>query len=201
MNSFEAALSDGDTVTLERLLQANPSLARNVLDTKDPPLILAVSLGKHDVVRLLLRFGADANAHADSGASGWECAVSAAVWDGDLDMLQIFLDAGQDVNTKFRDGSTALFVAAMGSLRAMDRLLNAGAEVNARDVKGKTPLMCAADALESDSSEPALCRVARLLAAEADASVSTVDGVSVAQIAARQLEHPEIGLLLKRCLA
>jgi uncharacterized protein len=62
---------------------------------------------------------------------------------GNLDIFQILLAAGADVNIKDRSGETALSKAAYwGHLEIVNLLLSAGAEVNGIDnEEGSAPLM------------------------------------------------------------
>lgn len=66
----------------------------------------------------------------------------AAVRRGDLPAVKALLDAGVDVNAKFRYGTTALFPACdRGHTEIVKLLLERGAEVNVRDTfYGATPL-------------------------------------------------------------
>ena len=70
----------------------------------------------------------------------------AAVRRGDLAAVTSLLDAGVDVNAKFRYGTTALFPACdRGHTEIVKLLLERGAEVNVRDTfYGATPLTWAA---------------------------------------------------------
>ena len=72
---------------------------------------------------------------------------------GFAEIVRRLLDAGVDVNRRYRNNMTALMWAASYEdgvgIRAAESvinlLLNAGAEVNAADGRGRTPLMMAAD--------------------------------------------------------
>lgn len=61
---------------------------------------------------------------------------------GDTDMLQEFITAGFDLNTRDSKGYTALILAAYsGHKDATEQLINAGADVCAKDNRGNTALM------------------------------------------------------------
>jgi hypothetical protein len=69
-------------------------------------------------------------------------ALSEAARRGDAATVKALLDAGVDVNTKFRYGNTALsFACDRGHLEVVKVLLDAGADVNVKDTfYGATPL-------------------------------------------------------------
>jgi uncharacterized protein len=66
--------------------------------------------------------------------------MSAAYYGKVQDVRQL-LDRGVDVNSRYRDGETALMFAALkGHLNVVKLLLERGAKVNAKDVRGNTAL-------------------------------------------------------------
>lgn len=90
---------------------------------------------------------------------------------GDLDTVRLFLKAGMSPDVRFRDGDTALMIAAgCGRAEIVEALLNGGAKLEAKDQGGHTALLVAffgamaaevpAEALQSfvgDEKESALC--------------------------------------------
>lgn len=96
-------------------------------DTKE-----ALSSSYDAIAQLLLRSGADVNAHSESYVFPLVLAVSK----GDNWMTQLLLDSGADVNVNARSwiNATALTVAAEGGHdKTVQLLLNAGADVNIRN--------------------------------------------------------------------
>ena len=94
-----------------------------------------------DVVRLLIKSGADTNSQTNDGNT----ALMWASLRGNEDIITSLLDAGADVNLSRADGLTALMAAAKKSTpRVIDILLKAGANVNAKDSNGMTALHHAA---------------------------------------------------------
>jgi len=135
--------------------------------------------GKADVVRILLRNGADPNVRAPWGQeatitplelalNGGNCAVAEALLEEDetewspvllasaascgcVTVMKHFIEEGADVKQRFSDGGTPLLWACCGGrLAAVGLLLDEGADVNAADSEGRTPLMEAADRGHAD---------------------------------------------------
>ena len=112
------------------------------------PLEIAASEGHAAVVRRLLQEGPEINSicdnynHNDYDNRG---ALHYAAEKDDVEILNLLLDAGADVNLKSRFGRTAIRVAAChGHIAAVRKLLQAGADVNISDDFRRTPLMDAA---------------------------------------------------------
>lgn len=101
---------------------------------------------KADIVRALVRAGADVN-----GKNKWGAPVLLeAVQYASPEVVDVLLAARADANAKDKDGRTALMEAASrGSFAPQDAaakvrlLIDAGADVNARDGRGSTPLSIA----------------------------------------------------------
>jgi ankyrin repeat protein len=79
----------GDLAALERLVEADPSIA-----TLDSVMMAAVDFKHHALVRWLLARGANVNARAE--AQSRQTALHAAAWNGDLEMVTLLVEAGAD---------------------------------------------------------------------------------------------------------
>ena len=159
------AVSDGDLQTVQALLdrEEGPDPCARV-DTEDHDsalsgnvLHLAIQQGELEIVRLLLRAGAVADAVltlADRGSTLKGTALHLAVERGNLKIVQALLDDGADPNalmakiagdSEFR--GTALHSAtALRHPGVMQALLDAGARSEIETNLGKTALQMARDA-------------------------------------------------------
>lgn len=95
--------------------------------------------GNFELVRDLIRQGTNINAPEQE--SGWTAFIYAAA-KGSLDIVQILLAAGADVNAASYSGQTALSEAAYwGHLEIVNLLICVGADVNLHEIDDTTPLM------------------------------------------------------------
>ena len=131
---FRNAVLNGDADAVELFLVAGmPVETTNALHE-------AVSGGKAEVVKLLLRHGADQNRKDEYGQS----LVMTAASNHHVDVLKQLIEAGADVNSPNQYRITPLAVAAeQGHLDEVNLLVAAGAKVNARDTAGGTALTVA----------------------------------------------------------
>jgi ankyrin repeat protein len=101
----------------------------------------AAKFGDVATMRALLAADATLVAARDADAS---TPLHYAVWKGHLDLVELLLAAGADVNAQNQNdhwGTTPLHAAAHANQKAIAALLLAhGADLEARDGNGKTPL-------------------------------------------------------------
>ena len=103
-------------------------------------LAVAVSEGHKDVVRLLLKRGADIEATNDRG----ETPLIIACRKGHEKTVQLLLENGANLEAKDDRGWTALAVAIYeGYLDIVEKLLAKGADIEATNDRGETPLIIA----------------------------------------------------------
>jgi ankyrin repeat protein len=105
-------------------------------------LVDAAMQGNHDVVKSMLKQGADVNTAQGDGMT----ALHWAAQKGDLELAQTLLYAGANVRATTRVGGyTPLLIASKsGNTSIVEALLGAGADPNGATTNGATPLMLAA---------------------------------------------------------
>jgi hypothetical protein len=105
------------------------------------PLLRAAYKGNPEIVRLLLRAGAEVNKRNRAGRTPLYLAVNSR----NPEIVRMLLDKGAEVNKQNNDGWTPLYWAACIRHTEIVRvLLAAGAKVNIQDSDGWTPLLRAA---------------------------------------------------------
>lgn len=111
-------------------------------DQGDNALIRAVSEGRRDIVKVLLAAKADVNARGLKtylGASPIFLASSV----GAIEVMEMLLRSGADINLANVQGVTPLMDAAYGSLSMVKLLLKHGANPGLRDENGNTAIKIA----------------------------------------------------------
>lgn len=137
-----AAVKGGDAARVETLLAAGASP-----DARDEKgitvLALAAARGNVDLVKILMRHGADVHAKDQSAAASpvvWHTAAQGAD-----ETLRLLLQAGAGVNETDAKGVTPLMGAAFfGNPWTLPVLIAAKPDLEARSLKGETALMLAA---------------------------------------------------------
>ncbi len=101
-----------------------------------------------EMVSVLLEAGASVDAEASTGIT----ALHIAAGEDSVEIVQLLIDEGADVNARgFAAGVTALHQAALfGRAENARILLENGADVNARDSGGRTPLATGLSVLENE---------------------------------------------------
>ncbi|GAB3147921.1 ankyrin repeat domain-containing protein [Microbispora hainanensis] len=134
------AIAGGDVARVAALL--HPDTAVNPAQGTTPLYRAAVD-GHHDIVRLLLEYGADPD--QPSGGHGEGLPLCAAACWNHAETVQALLDGGADPDAAEEGGWTPLlWAAANGNLESADILLDAGADPGRADDDGDTPLTLAA---------------------------------------------------------
>lgn len=118
------------------------------------PLIVACAKRKpsYDVIKALIRKGAEVNTEDQHGSTALGFAVDAQ----DLNMTELLLKAGADVNKARFIRNTALVMAAENSdadWRILKLLVKHGGDVNVRGVDGLTPLMIIAQCCDAQMTK------------------------------------------------
>jgi ankyrin repeat protein len=119
-------IRDGDARAVRRLLARDSTLANGRAHGGATPLMFAALYGDLNLLRDMLKGGANANARNDAGATALMWAVS------DLARTRLLVEHGADVNVRSADGRTALMIAAglHNGTETVKLLLAASADVN-----------------------------------------------------------------------
>lgn len=140
------ALQRGDTDAIREKVLENPSYVHERDFVGDTPLLTAIEFGNLELVRFLIKHGADPNVEVDDG---YTCLLTAIESDADESPLIVaeLIRAGADIHALGTNGWTPLHMAAArGQVEKARLLIDAGADVNRRTEidASETPLMEAA---------------------------------------------------------
>ncbi|KAL5342278.1 ankyrin repeat-containing domain protein [Aspergillus crustosus] len=156
-----------------------PQVHRSALDA-------AASNGSEDMVRFLIKHGADVNAE---GPFDYSIIESFVLLNWPSSIGQILLSSGADPNKTDDSGYTPLFLLSEDSVSALPLLLEYGANINHLNYIGFTPLIRAAhDGIPSV--------VKALLNHGADMSLKTKYGQTAMEVAVEK-GHEEIIQILR----
>lgn len=137
LDIFEAAAT-GTQDRLEQLLHVDRTSVNSCSADGWTPLHLAVFFSRLNIVRVLLKSGADVNAISKSGER-LSPLHSALANPNNAAIAEILLDAGSDPNAIQEQGYTPLHYAAYNGLEKVVRiLLNRSVETDVRTKEGKS---------------------------------------------------------------
>lgn len=139
LDLFEAAQVD-DVDTIRELIDARPELVRTYSDDGFTALHFAAYYGAPAALRLLLDRGADTEAVTTNFLKNMPLHAAAAAADGHLEVCELLLDRGANVNATQHGGHTALHTAAFRGDRSLaELLLRHGADAFEKNDEGQTP--------------------------------------------------------------
>jgi ankyrin repeat protein len=139
---------DIEVVSLEKM---NQSYATRLTELIDFPLHFAANIGDIDQVKQALQDKVPINSPEERKQT---TAVMFAAERGRLDIVELLVANGADINYANRNGLTALHAASYGNhLDVVKFLLEKGADINAIERKGKTPLYYAAITDAADTAQ------------------------------------------------
>lgn len=138
-----AACTDNDVNAVRKLLIEGNTL-NDATDDGDSLLSLACSAGYYELAQVLLAMSAQVE---DRGQKNDCTPLMEAASAGHIDIIDLLIRHGADVNAQSSTGNTPLMYAcAGGHVSAVKTLLVHGANVEDHNENGHTPLMEAASA-------------------------------------------------------
>ena len=152
-------------------------------------LMLAYSKGNVDVIKILLKAGADPNI---ADANGDTLSHYAVRGNASKEVLQNIIDHGADVNVTNNENQTALLLACEdGNENAITVLLKAGADPNIADADGD---ICLHDAVRRDNSKEV---IQAIIDHGADVNATNQDNCTALMFACHKGNEEIINILLK----
>jgi uncharacterized protein len=138
LDVFEAAAT-GRTARLVELIAKDPSLVDAYSADGFTPLGFAVFFAQPEIVKALLKSGADVNLPSRESMKVTPLASAAAA--KQTEIARLLINHGANVNARAASGHIPLHEAAgNGNVELVKLLVENGAEVNAKTDDGKTPL-------------------------------------------------------------
>ncbi|KAL1851056.1 hypothetical protein Daus18300_012665 [Diaporthe australafricana] len=137
MSPLQLAVQSGRIDIVKRILAKDADPALSVSEGTCNPLIIAASNGVVEIVKVLLNAGASVNVHGkppypDLPAFAEEASpIHAAIFAGHLDILDLLLSSGADIECDVDGSGTPLAAAATtGNIQVVRRLISAGAKTD-----------------------------------------------------------------------
>ena len=188
--ALHAAVAYGDLVDARELIENGAEVNQTKSDDDaTTPLHAAAAKGNIEMVRLLLKHGADGEAKDDDEHTALHIAASK----GHAAVVARLIKAGCVVDEKANHGATALHLAARkGHDDVVEALLESGVDIQVVDGKGATPLHAACSGGDEDV-------VALLLSRGADVAAVDGKGKTPRQIATKK-GHDGCTKLIKRAI-
>lgn len=173
-----AASRNSNLGVVKMLMPMSKDIHATTVDGSDALLMAAYRNDSAEAFQFLKDNGFSYDAKTTAGRS----ALSIAAYRNKGEIVQLFLNAGNDVNGADADGKTPLYYAATrNSPEVFAQLIAAGAEVNVTAKDGSTPLLVAAGRGRKGAQDI----IAALIASGADTTVVDSKGKTVLIASAR----------------
>ncbi|KPP66080.1 death-associated protein kinase 1-like, partial [Scleropages formosus] len=142
MKAIIHAINDDNVPGLQHLLGSLTSYDVNQPNKHGtPPLLIAAGCGNTQILQVLIKKGAEIDAHDKSG----ETALHVAARYGNVDVVQYLCSIRANPDMADRDEETPLHCAAWHGYSSVARALcAAGCDVNVKNREGESPLLTAA---------------------------------------------------------
>ena len=161
---------------------------KNNIKISNDDLLDAAAEGNIEIVRFILRKGADINTKNNIGGT----ALMLAAENGNTEIVNLLLDKGADINSKDKDGWGALIFAAQnGHTEIITLLLDKGVDINLKTNIGTTTLMFAAKNGHTET-------VTLLLDKGSDIHAKFKNGATALMAAARKGHTETVQLLIDK---
>jgi serine/threonine-protein phosphatase 6 regulatory ankyrin repeat subunit B len=144
-----------DCIGVVRLLVERGADVNARDEVHETPLLLASYFPQHELVRMLLHYGASVDTEDDRGQTSLH-RVSGTYDDFDYHFVvaQLLVERGADVNARDEDHQTPLHLAShTAKLDLVRMLLDHSTSVNAEDNQGRTPLHRALGNIDGEEDE------------------------------------------------
>ena len=173
------------------------------MEVGQTPLMLAARSNAGELLRLLLAAGAKASINGNVRTGSALVNAARGYRDSSLEIVNVLIAAGANVNEVNEDGQTGLMFAAKGaSLNTLQTLLKAGASasVNAKDKEGQTAIFHAVTGYGQSTRDSSVEVVKALLAVGANINDVDASGRSALMYAAQEY-HDSMLELVKTLIA
>jgi ankyrin repeat protein len=196
----DRAIHLNDVRTVEKCLMSGFDLNHRY-DIERPEwghtaLHTACSQCNPEIVRLLIKAGADVNVTDNGGGTPVVKIILADPNPHQLECIKILLEHGADLSIRDRYGWTAIHQAVRYLAPAMiELLLSKEPDINAQTLRGETPLRIVCELVEPGEHQLAVVRL--LLDAGADVGITDLDSRTALDIAIAKKNPALIELLSK----
>lgn len=131
--TLKEAVERGNVADVQRAVENNANV-NETYDHNQTPLLIAVADCNPEVVKFLISSGADVSRNEDAlGVAAFSTKSYAKNSSKCIEVAQLLIDHGQNVNTPGKSGFTPLMSASINSdVEMMAYLIEKGADVNAR---------------------------------------------------------------------
>ncbi|XP_036374411.1 ankyrin repeat, SAM and basic leucine zipper domain-containing protein 1 [Megalops cyprinoides] len=187
-SALKRAISNGDVQSVERLLDDGVDVESR-LGFEWTPLLCAAHVANHDLAKLLLDRGANANFSRDHFTVLMAACTATASEDRIARCVELLLSRNANPNTHNNTHMTPLMLAARdGYSQVITLLVSHGAQLNSQDSNGYTALALAVLYGREEA-------VMKLLQLGADKTIKTKSGKSVTELASMH-KHTQISRIL-----